>query len=102
MHLNNIRKELSELKKDSRIIDEVRTIELLLESIQKKVTSVDGSRHKECFESTAKKSVQSRQEAVPSTSPIKQLDDLNSRIVYTNFSLKEASSQKQSIYQSEL
>ena len=78
---------LSVLREIPSVVDEVRTIELLLDSITKKLAS-------EALSNTRMKHTQSiyRESAAKNSniSPVKQFDD-NSRIVYTNFSLKEIS-----------
>ena len=84
------------LKKYMKVVDEVRTIQLLIESIQKKLLPTESVRPHSVHESASQKQSNFKQDNLPTTSPIKQLEDLNSRIVYTNFSLKEASGHKKS------
>jgi hypothetical protein len=97
MHLKTISNSLLALKAVGSIVDEVRTIELLLESISKKLAA-DGLAHTRLRHAQSLQRDSSARRS--NISPVKQFEE-GSRIVYANFSIKEMMSLPQQPQQME-
>jgi hypothetical protein len=82
---------LDRLKSSPFIQDEIRTIELLMESINKKIVS-NGLSNTRSRHQSQNKDIQSSVKRNNDVSPIKQFEDATSRIFYANFSLKDLES----------
>lgn len=88
-HLAIISSSLAVLREVPAVVDEVRTIELLLESIAKKLTTDGLALTRVRHTQSVHRDSSSRRTAL---SPVKQFDE-GSRIVYANFSLKDMAGQ---------
>jgi hypothetical protein len=84
-HLSAINSSIAVLRDVPGIVDEVRTIELLLESITKKLSGEGLAQTRMRHVQSVQRDSSVRRSAL---SPVKQFED-GSRIVYANFSLKD-------------